>query len=74
MSDGGHYADQQARYDWLTLNHFAAVSGNGNYGVNLSNEDCYFMQTGNSTANTLDENTAKLKILVGGRVDGYRSG
>jgi alpha-mannosidase len=70
VSTGGHYADQQARYDWLTLNHFAAVSSNGNYGVTLSNEDCYFMQTGNSTIETLDENTARLKVLVGGPVDG----
>ncbi len=69
VSNGGNYADQQARYDWLTLNHFAAVSSNGNYGVSLSNEDCYFMKTGNSTANTLDENTAKLNVMVGGRVD-----
>jgi len=70
VSNGGHYADQQARYDWLTLNHFAAVSSNGNYGVTLSNEDCYFMQTGNSTITNLDENTAKIKVLVGGKVDG----
>ena len=70
VSNGGHYADQQARYDWLTMNHFAAVSSNGNYGVTLSNEDCYFMQTGNSTITNLDENTAKIKVLVGGRVDG----
>lgn len=71
VSDGGDYADQQARYDWLTLNHFASVSDNGNYGVNLSNEDCYFMQTGNSTPASLDENTAKLTVLVGGSIDNY---
>ena len=70
VSNGGHYADQQARYDWLTLNHFAAVSNNENYGITLSNEDCYFMQTGNSTATNLDENTGKIKVLVGGKVDG----
>ncbi len=71
VSHGGHYADQQARYDWLTLNHFAAISSNGNYGATLSNEDCYFMQTGNSTPQTLDENTARVKVLVGGRVNGH---
>jgi hypothetical protein len=70
VSTGGHYADVQSRYDWLTLNHFAAVSSNGNYGVTLSNQDCYFMQTGNSTIQSLDENTARIKVLVGGRVDG----
>ena len=70
VSNGGHYADQQARYDWLTLNHFAAISSNGNYGVTLSNQDCYFMQTGNSVTLSLDENTARVKVLVAGRVDG----
>ncbi|HVZ96513.1 MAG TPA: T9SS type A sorting domain-containing protein [Chitinophagaceae bacterium] len=70
VSDGGDYADQQARYDWLTLNHFAAVNSNGNYGVTLSNEDCYFMQTGGSTTTSLDENTAKLTVLVGGKITG----
>lgn len=70
VSTGGHYADVQSRYDWLTLNHFAAVSSNGSYGVTLSNRDCYFMQTGNSTIQTLDENTARIKVLVGGRIDG----
>jgi alpha-mannosidase len=70
VSTGGHYADQQARYDWLTLNHFAAVSSNGSYGVTLSNQDCYFMQTGKSTIQSLDENTARIKVLVGGKVDG----
>jgi len=70
VSNGGHYADRQARYNWLTLNHFAAISNGGNYGVTLSNQDCYFMQTGNSTIPTLDENTAKIKVLVAGRVDG----
>ncbi|MEO8765507.1 MAG: T9SS type A sorting domain-containing protein [Ginsengibacter sp.] len=70
VKNGGHYANQQARYDWLTLNHFAAVSSNGNYGVTLSNQDCYFMQTGNSTVQDLDENTGRIKVLVAGRVDG----
>ncbi len=71
VSHGGHYADQQARYDWLTLNHFAAVSSNGNYGVTLSNQDCYFMETGSSNIQTLDENTARIKVLIGGSIDGY---
>ncbi len=71
VSDGGNYADQQARYDWLTLNHFAAVNSNGNYGITLSNEDCYFMKTGASTVSTLDGNTGKLTVLVGAQVDGH---
>ena len=45
LADGGHYAPRNARYDWLTLNHFADMSGGG-VGVTLSNADCYFMPRG----------------------------
>lgn len=72
-SNGGHYATQNARYDWSTLNHFASVNDTiTNYGVTLSNEDCYFMKVGNSTITTLDEssNSAQLKVLAGGKIDG----
>ncbi|MCX7048824.1 MAG: glycoside hydrolase [Candidatus Sumerlaeota bacterium] len=27
LADGGHYSPRQARYDWLTLNHYADMSG-----------------------------------------------
>jgi alpha-mannosidase len=71
----GHYYNnanhprqkQNARYDWLTLNHFAAMTGNGPFGVTLSNADCYFMQLGNSTVSNLDIATPQLKVLLGGR-------
>ena len=69
-TNGGHYATQNARYDWSTLNHFASVNET-NYGVTLSNQDCYFMQLGNSTPNTLNENTAQLNVLAGGLIDGH---
>ena len=69
ISQGGHYSDRgrNTRYDWLTLNHFADMSGGG-VGVTLSNADCYFMQLGNSTWGTLDTSTPQISVLVGGRV------
>ncbi len=65
-TNGGHYSPRNARYDWLTLNHFADLTGGG-VGVTLSNADCYYMQRGNSTTTTLDVTTAQIKVLVGGR-------
>ena len=74
LADGGHYSPRNARYDWLTLNHFADISGNGGVGVTLSNADCYFMKLGNSTPETLDVNTPQISPLVGGQVDGSSLG
>ena len=65
-TNGGHYSPRNARYDWLTLNHFADLTGGG-WGVTLSNADCYYMQRGNSTTTTLDVTTPQIKVLVGGR-------
>jgi alpha-mannosidase len=65
---GGHYSPRNARYDWLTLNRFADMSGGG-VGVTLANADCYYMQLGNSTTSTLDTTTAQISVLAGGRVD-----
>jgi alpha-mannosidase len=69
LADGGHYAPRNARYDWLTLNHFADISGGG-MGMTLANADCYFMQLGASTLSTLDTHTPQLSPLAGGQVDG----
>lgn len=66
---GGHYSTRNARYDWLTLNHFASM-GDGQVGVVLSNADCYFMQLGASQPQQLDVTTPQLSVLVGGQVDG----
>jgi len=63
-SDGGHYSPRNARYDWLTLNHFADISQD-EFGVTLSNTDCYFMKVGNSTVEKLDTSTAQISVLVG---------
>lgn len=69
LAQGGHYSPRNARYDWLTLNHFADVSnGAGTVGLTLSNADCYFMKLGNSSVGSLDSTTPLLSVLAGGRV------
>ncbi|UFH57925.1 glycosyl hydrolase-related protein [Spirosoma sp. KNUC1025] len=70
---GGHYAAQNARYDWLTFNHFADLSEPG-YGVTLSNQDCSFFKLGQSTADSLWEQSPQLNALAGGQVDGENLG
>jgi alpha-mannosidase len=69
VSDSGHYADALARYDWLTLNHFAAITG-ADGGLLLSNADCCFMKLGDSTPEALDTATPQIHVLAGGRVGG----
>jgi alpha-mannosidase len=76
LEHGGHYSPRNARYDWLTLNHFADIS-NGTLGMTLSNADCYFMKLGNSSDTTtgdgqLDEDTPQIQVLVGGREGGAK--
>jgi len=72
-NNGGHYAAQNARYDWLTFNHFADLS-EANYGVTISNQDCSFFKLGNSTPDSLWENSAQLNALAGGQTDGEKLG
>jgi alpha-mannosidase len=67
---GGNYANQNARYDWQTFNHFADISEEA-YSVTLSNIDCSFFKLGNSTPDSLDENSPQLRALAGGQVDRY---
>jgi len=74
LADGGHYSPRNARYDWLTLNHFADIGGADGFGATLSNADCAFMQLGQSTAAKLDTTTPLLSVLVGGQVDGAKLG
>jgi len=73
-ADGGHYAPRQARYDWLTLNHFADMTGEGGVGITLSNADCAFFKLGESTLTRLDTVTPSLTVLAGGQVDGPELG
>jgi alpha-mannosidase len=76
IANGGHYSPRNARYDWLTMNHFADVSdsGAGNFGVTLSNADAFFMKLGASTSSTLDTATPQINVLAGGQVDGASLG
>lgn len=73
LAQGGRYSPRNARYDWLTLNHFADMS-DGALGVTLSNADCYFMQLGASTPGSLDVSTPQISVLAGGQVDGLSLG
>jgi alpha-mannosidase len=67
VSQGGDYANKNARYDWLTLNHFVDMTGN-NQGITLSNIDASFFKLGSSTYNFLDTNTPQISLLLGGHV------
>jgi alpha-mannosidase len=74
-SKGGDYADTHARYDHITLNHFADItSGDGKRGVTLSNPDLAFARLGRSTITALDTATPQINVLGGGQVDGSALG
>ncbi len=71
---GGHYSPRNARYDFLTLNHFASMTGSiGNVaaGLTLANADAFFLRLGNSTTATLDTATPDLHPILGGQLGGY---
>lgn len=70
-ANGGDYADTHARYDHVTVNHFADFTDrSGQKGVTISNADLAFAKLGNSTATSLDTVTPQLHLLAGGQVDG----
>lgn len=70
-ADGGDYADTHARYDYLTVNHFADMTdADGKKGVTISNADLAFAKLGVSTDKVLDTGTPQLNFLAGGQVDG----
>ncbi len=74
-SDGGHYAATHARYDYVTVNHFADItSGDGRHGVTLSNSDLAFAKLGRSTPIALDATTPQINVLAGGQIDGAKLG
>ena len=77
-TDGGHYAPTLSNLKWLTLNHFADMSGEGDVGVTLSNADLAFMQLGNSGTfrkqTFLDTRVPRIKVLAGGQIDGPQAG
>lgn len=72
LANGGHYSPKNARYDWLTMNHFADMTDGAanNFGVTLSNADAFFMKLGASGASSLDTSTPQINVLSGGRIDG----
>lgn len=71
QSEGGDYATSHARYDYITLNHFADIaSGDGKRGMTLSNADLAFAKLGRSTVAKLDSTTPQINVLAGGQVDG----
>jgi alpha-mannosidase len=70
-ADGGDYAETHARYDYLTVNHFADMTdADGKRGVTISNADLAFAKLGVSTDKVLDTGTPQLNFLAGGQVDG----
>lgn len=75
-TNGGHYSPKNARYDWLTMNHFADLSDGAanNFGVTVSNADAFFMKLGASSPNSLDASTAQINVLGGGQIDGETFG
>ncbi|CAN5527247.1 hypothetical protein BH10ACI3_BH10ACI3_10570 [soil metagenome] len=72
IQNGGHYSPRNARYDWLTMNHFADITdgGSSNFGVTISNWDDYFMKLGSSSPSSLDTGTAQINVLAGGQTEG----
>jgi alpha-mannosidase len=76
LAVGGHYSPKNARYDWLTMNHFADVTDGAanNLGVTISNADTSFMKLGTSNTTTLDTSLPQISILAGGQVDGPQLG
>lgn len=74
-ANGGDYADTHARYDFLTVNHFADVTDGANgKGMTISNADLAFGKLGRSSAYVLDTETPQLNMLAGGQVDGSNLG
>ena len=78
LADGGQYSPVMSRLEWLTLNHFADMSGEDGQGVTLSNSDCAFMKLGNSSIHDgvsyLDTRTPQIQVLAGGQIDAPQAG
>jgi alpha-mannosidase len=78
LADGGNYSPVMSRLEWLTLNHFADMSGEDGAGVTLSNRDCAFMKLGNTGIHDgvsyLDSKTPQIQVLAGGQIDAPQAG
>ncbi len=68
IADGGDYADEDARTDFLTLNHFVDA-GNAVFGFSVASLESGFMRVGDSTVDTLDESPTSLLLVVGMQLD-----
>ncbi len=66
--NGGHYANTNARYDWLTMNQFVNMSAE-KLNITLSNIDCSFFKLGNSKSDTLESSSSQINALAGGQTD-----
>ncbi|NWF65778.1 MAG: glycoside hydrolase [Chloroflexi bacterium] len=77
-AEGGHYSPVHSRLDWLSMGHFAAISGDGGAGISISSPDLSFMRLGASEVaggvSRLDTATPLISVLAGGQVDGPRLG
>ena len=73
QSQGGDYANTHARYDYVTVNHFADMSAGG-HGITISSPDLSFARLGSSTPSHLDTATPQIHFLAGGQVDGLYLG
>ncbi|MFK8114619.1 MAG: hypothetical protein AB8B91_20625 [Rubripirellula sp.] len=72
-SDGGHYADRNARTQWLTLNHFVAMQDE-QAAITISNRDCQFFHLGDDVTRSMDSTSNILHLLAGGQIDGKKLG
>ena len=73
LTGGGHYADENARTDWLTLNHFVKMQDD-EAAVMIANRDCRFFHLGRDTTDQMDPASNQLHFLAGGQVDGKKLG
>ena len=69
VSRGGHYADRNARYDWLSAGHFVRLA-ESKFCVDIANQDCSFFKFGQSTPEKLDTAHPQVHFLIGGQIDG----
>ena len=73
VSNGGHYANRNARYDWLSAGHFVNLTQR-DFRVDIANHDCSFFKFGQSTPQKLDTAKSQVQFLIGGQIDGPKLG
>jgi alpha-mannosidase len=71
--EGGDYADQNARTQWLTMNHFVTLRDES-AAVTISNRDCLFFHLGQDHSQPMDSKSGVVHILAGGQIDGEKLG